>query len=71
MQRANEPESLVEVNVTYLFTTPMAIRVEDADGRKLWIPLKEISAGYDPDADRLDNMTLTVPEWLAVDRGLI
>lgn len=72
MNHQNEDVEMVEVNVTFLFAAPAAIRVEDADGKPMWIPKKEIASGYeDGDFSRNDSLTLTIPEWLAVDRGLI
>ncbi len=61
---------LVEVNATFLFRHGQAIRVEDADGKKHWLPAKECTLNpSDPDRD--DSVTISMPEWLAVNEGLV
>jgi hypothetical protein len=61
---------LVEVNVTFLFRHGQAVRIEDADGKKHWLPVRECT--LDPaDPDRNDPVTISMPEWLATKEGLV
>jgi hypothetical protein len=50
-------------------TTTAAIRVGDAGIKSVWLPRSQII--FQPDQPRLGMVTVTLPEWLAKDRGLI
>lgn len=65
--RDNDP---VEVNCTYVRRAGASIVIEDADGKEKLLPLSQIK--LDPERpDPLDDLTVTMPEWLAVDRELV
>lgn len=64
-------DPLVEVNVAYLYQTDEAIKVEDAEGRQLWIP-KTLCGDMDfSDTAQGDEFTLSLPESFATEKGLI
>jgi len=46
-----------------------AIRVGDVHLKSVWLPTNQIV--FQPDQPRLGMVTVTLPEWLAKDRGLI
>lgn len=72
MSTLSPTDDLVEVNVLYIANDEERVRVEDADGNKLWLPKSEISDGWEGEhVDQFDMLTLTIPQWLAVDRGLV
>lgn len=64
--RARTP---VELVLTLEHTTPTAIRVGDGAARNVWLPRSQIT--FHPDQPKLGMATVTLPEWLAKDRGLI
>jgi hypothetical protein len=67
MSRNND---LVEVNLTFLHHTEASWAVEDTDGRKHYLPKSECS--IDPtEPDEGDDVTVSLPEWLAERKGLI
>ena len=61
----------IEVYVEILQETDLAYRVDDGSNRKedVWIPKSQVS---DRDDDRTTpGLTcLTIPEWLAIEKGL-
>jgi hypothetical protein len=72
----------VEVSVDFITHTDMAVLVTDGGERDaVWLPKSLISdvdyTDTRPDAEdwddlvRGDTITVTIPEWLALDRGLI
>ena len=67
MARNDDP---VEVNATYLRPAGGAIVIEDCDGKEHLLPTSQIA--LDPeDPDAYDNVTITMPEWLAEREGLV
>lgn len=65
-------DRLVEVNVVFLFQTENALKVEDADGTQLWIPKSAIKSDIDDlEGEHGDELTLTIGESLAREKGLI
>jgi hypothetical protein len=69
-RRDEEDDELVEVNMVYTGRTPMAIFAEDENGKSHTLPRSQIR--LDPlDPDRQENVTISMPEWLAIDRGLV
>ncbi|MCW2276341.1 hypothetical protein GJ654_18620 [Rhodoblastus acidophilus] len=50
-------------------TTAGAIRVGDVHTKSVWLPKSQIA--FQPDQPRIGMVTVTLPEWLAKDRGLI
>lgn len=65
-------DRLVEVNVVFLYDTADAIKVEDADGIKLWIPKSAIKSDIDDlEGEHGGEVTLTIGENLAREKGLI
>lgn len=63
-------DDLVEVNCVLLYRNENSYKVEDAEGREIYLPKSKCTLDPD-DADENDSVTITMPEWLAVDRGLI
>ncbi len=67
MARDDDP---VEINCTYIRRAGSAIVIEDADGREILLPTSQIE--LDPSSPSpMDSLTVTMQEWLAVDRGLV
>ena len=56
-------------DLTYTGQTGLAIFVTDPDGKRVTLPKSEIE--YDEDADPGDVIEVEMPEWLALERGLI
>ena len=58
----------VEITVDIIKRTPMAVLVDDGDVQE-WIPLSLIDEEIDED----DNIAveISIPEWLAIDKGFI
>lgn len=57
----------VTITVTVTSQTDMAIKVTDGE-TECWIPKSQIKDKYfDPDGD----LVLTIPEWIAEEKGLI
>lgn len=47
----------------------LAIVVRDPEGREVMLPKSEIE--YDEDAESGDVIEVEMPEWLAIERGLV
>jgi len=63
---------LIDVeDLTFVRSSDAAILVEDPDGDEVWLPKSEIAWPEDAGAERGDSITVTMPEWLAEDKGLI
>ena len=56
----------VEVNCKFIHETDEAILVMDAELRQVWVPKLNGATEYDA-----HGKVLTLPEWLATERGLI
>jgi hypothetical protein len=56
-----EPK-LIDLNVTVLDSREKAWLVETEDGQEAWVPKSQAE---------LDDDVLTLPEWLAIEKGLI
>lgn len=64
------PDDYVEVNGVFVRGTGLSILFEDADGKEHWLPRSLIHMSpEDPDSD--DPITVSLPEWKAVQEGLI
>lgn len=65
----NRPD--VTVYVTVLVNSPLSLKVEDENGEEKWVPHSQICAKskINGDSDRGDEGELTIPFWLAKDRG--
>jgi hypothetical protein len=64
----------VDINVHILHMTEKAVLVSDNEeeplqGNTTWIPLSQIIEPDDLVVNRA--ATLTIPEWFAIDRGLV
>jgi hypothetical protein len=67
-----QEDQLVEVNVVFIYSTDDAIKVEDADGRQVWLPISALKGGPEPcDWDEGLECTFSIPESLARNKGLI
>jgi hypothetical protein len=53
-----------------LFDNEESYKIEDADGREVYLPKSECDV-LPKDAGEGEDITVTMPEWLAVDRGLV
>lgn len=60
----------VEVNMVYRCRRDKSYQLEDADGRVVFLPANEVEFDRD-DVYEDEDVTVTMPEWLAVDRGLV
>jgi len=61
---------LIDVeDLTFVRSTVAAILVQDPDESEIWLPQSQID--WPEDADRGDIITVSMPEWLAEDKGLI
>lgn len=50
-------------------TTPSALLVE-VDGRKVWVPRSQLLEENDVSEEGEEGL-LVIPEWLAIERGLV
>lgn len=69
MARSNEP---IELELEIHFRTTKAILVSELGEEKdegVWIPLSQVTFITGDEDD--DTVIVTVPEWLALDKGLI
>lgn len=65
-------DPIVEVNVVFLYNTDDAIKVEDAEGRQVWLPISCLKGGPEPcDWDEGMECTFSIPESLATEKGLL
>lgn len=62
-------KDLVEIDLTIKAETDMALLVDDGCIEEVWLPKSQIQ--YDEDAEVGDTIIVDVPEWLALDKGLI
>lgn len=74
MPRVNGPrnDDPVEINCTYVrhTSTRNQIAIVDADDKEHFLPVSKIM--LDPEEpDEGDDITVTMPEWLAENEGLI
>lgn len=60
---------IIDVEVRVLKRTEMAALVKDGSDRKAWLPLSEIEI-HPPEGSRL-SQTVSLPEWLALEKELI
>jgi hypothetical protein len=60
---------VVEIDLEILLETEKAIRVTDGD-KQCWIA-KSLIENYDDDWEIGNTETMSVPEWLALEEGLI
>ena len=67
MTRSN----IIDIQVIYQTSTPRAICVRETEGGSdVWLPHSEVE--IEPlSPRRRDVVTLTGPEWLLIDKGLI
>ena len=67
-------DNLTEASVQFVRQTEMAILILDGN-KEIWIPKSQINKGdEEPDYDSLTNgdlLEITIPEWLALDKGII
>ncbi len=60
----------VEVNCVLLYDGDFSYKIEDADGREIFLP--KLHCVLDPkDAEEGEDITVTIPEWLAVEKRLV
>lgn len=72
MARYEEKQETVEIDVTIENETDMAFLVSDGD-MSVWIPKSQL-IDFDWEAPimmPITTMTITIPEWLAKEKGLI
>lgn len=63
---------LIDLEMVLLSATEKAIFVSDTgeSNRGVWLPKSQVEYGFE-DPKRPDLVSVTVPEWLARDKGLI
>lgn len=61
----------IDIDVVIHAETALAILVSDNDleDSAVWLPKSQVD--YDERAKKGDIITVTLPEWLAIDKGLI
>jgi hypothetical protein len=70
MSNQTRNDDPVEVNCVLLFDNEESYKIEDADGREIFLP--KLHCALDPkDAEEGEDITVTMPEWLAVEKGLV
>jgi len=62
-------EEIVEIDLEILFETEKAVSVTDGDV-KCWIA-KSLIENYDDDWEKGNTETMEIPEWVALEKGLI
>lgn len=62
---------LVDIEVQQFFTTPKSIRVskDGSDAEAVWLPLSQIEVA--PKGGSKSVVIVTLPEWLAIEKGLV
>lgn len=64
-------KNIVTVSVEFLHHTELAVLVKDGDS-EIWLPKSQIEDEEDWDIlEREDPIEVSIPEWLAWDKGLI
>ena len=66
--------ALIDLTVIYQTSTERAVCIrETEDGPDVWLPWSEVEVYRDDEARpaRGDVVTLTGPEWLMMDKGLL
>jgi hypothetical protein len=64
---------LIEVSVQYVRQTERAVLILDGV-KEIWLPKSQVNKDEEPDYDNLiqgDEISLFIPEWLAMDKDLI
>ena len=66
----------IELQAIVLLETPKALRIEPVDGpaegKAIWLPRSQITWEYSRDENRRDQIvTVTIPEWLAIEKGFV
>lgn len=66
-------DQLIEVNVVFLYATLESIKIEDCDGKQIWIPISTLGCEPDEVLDWEDGveMTLSIRDSMAREKGLI
>ncbi|WP_375590179.1 hypothetical protein ABWH89_04940 [Hoeflea alexandrii] len=67
MREAARKSDLVDIQVEVIHTTDRAVLVDNGD-RRVWLPLAQVEVG--PIGLRR-GATVTMPEWLAIEKGLV
>lgn len=67
MREAARKSDLVDIEVEVIHTTDRVVLVDDGD-RRVWLPLAQVEVG--PIGPRR-GATVTMPEWLAIEKELV
>jgi hypothetical protein len=71
---SNTNNELIPISVEYITSSIKAIKVTDGD-ITTWIPKSQIDNYDDIDWDRIDPensaIEIDIPEWLAINKGLV
>ena len=62
-------DSRVEIDVEKIRATEAAILVRDADDNQIWLPLSQVEILEQNFAG--DQVKLSIPEWVAIEKGLV
>ena len=60
----------IEVDVEEIRRTDAAILVADADDKQIWLPLSQVVI-LEEDVFPGGLIKLSIPEWLAIEKGLV
>ncbi len=66
-------EERCELEGAFIHATGKAICVDfDGDGEGTWLPLSQVELDFEPD-EAVEGLVVTVevPEWLAIEKGLV
>jgi len=69
MSRYGREVEKIEVAVTFKRITDRAVLVNDGD-KDVWLPLSQVEYDF-CDTEPGEAIEITVPEWIAKDKGLI
>jgi hypothetical protein len=69
-RKSNDP---IEIAVKVTVVTEKAIRVDHGGKEQVWIPKSQITdySGGPDDGPGFGTTSIFIPEWLALDKGLI
>lgn len=66
---------LAEIEVDYVHHTAKAVLINDGEGNEHWVPYSMLeesnTASFYEGKKQGESITLSIPEWLAMEKGLI
>ena len=61
----------MEIDAQVVRRTNLAILIKDADDKEIWLPLSQIVIIEEDVFDDAGTVKLSVPEWMAIEKGLV